>query len=654
VDRDRIERLIEELRALGARLEGEESGDGVLAPRALWLEEILAHSTDVICVLDLDGRLLYLNRSLQGSTTTPFEHLGKPVEELLPERLRAKWGTTFRAVIETGSDQTLDVDTVPGEVWTGRLVPIRRGGAIVNVLGLASETGAVREAERVLRFREEQLRLAQQATGMGQWRWSIADDEIVWDDPCKRIFGWPADRDEIRFVQYIERVHPEDRDRVREHIATAMQTSTFAPLEHRILVDGAERCVLCLGSVLCDASGHAAELIGGVIDVTQQRRNERVERRTQKLEAIGQLAGGVAHDFNNLLVAIMGNIELARGLEDPVEQTALLDDALTASHRAADLTKQLLAFGRRSQVHETPLDMNELLGDTVRLLIRLIPETIQIDHITGHRLPRVLGDRGQLEQVIVNLCINARDAMPGGGRLVLETEVVLINGRYRESHPWARPGRFVLLSISDTGVGIPADAIEHIFEPFYTGKKEGTGLGLATVYGIVKQHGGLVHVYSEVDNGTTFKVYLPVAERDAAEVGSKIEGPVRGGRETVLVAEDEGPVRHVVSRILTNAGYRVLTARDGVEALEVFAENLEAIDAVVLDAIMPRKNGTEVAGELRLMKPGVVIVLSSGYSDALAADPSFAKEQSAFLAKPYEPDTLLRTLRRAIDDANGA
>jgi CheY-like chemotaxis protein len=260
----------------------------------------------------------------------------------------------------------------------------------------------------------------------------------------------------------------------------------------------------------------------------------------------------------------------------------------------------------------------------------------------------VLGDRGQLEQVIVNLCINARDAMPTGGRLVLETEQVVINGKFRETHPWARPGRYVMVSVSDTGTGIQPEHIDRIFEPFFTTKEMGTGLGLSSAYGVVKQHGGLLHVYSEPNNGTTFKVYLPVAERDAAEVGSKIEEPVRGGTETILLAEDEAPVRRVVKLILTEAGYKVLEAPNGAVAVELFSKSPDKIDLVLLDAVMPEKSGSQAAAEIHAIRPNVALVLSSGYSDVLATDPT-AIADLAFLAKPYEPDTLLRVVRRALD-----
>lgn len=625
----------------------EELGEG--APRTAWLSNILAHTPDMIGVLDPSGTILYVNRGRPGVSVDQV--VGRRLQEFIPEPERSKIGRALNGVVRGCETVAFELAGPSGAIWSIRFTPVTREGVVSEIVALANNVAPQRRAERDLRLKEEQLQLALEASGMGQWRYEIAHDRLIWDDVTKALFGWPLDRDDITYEDFLALVHPDDREQVKVHIERSMATGHYHGVVHRVVVDGAERWIHARGRVLLGPDGRATDLIGGVIDVTTERLKEMGERRLQKLEAIGQLAGGVAHDFNNLMVAIMGNIDLARGEPEEGEREAFLGEALGACQRAANLTKQLLAFGRRSQIMETPLDLNELLRDTVKLLRRLIPETIALDLIEAHRLPAVLGDRGQLEQVVVNLCINARDAMAKGGKLFLETEQVVINGNYRETHPWARPGRYVLLTVTDTGDGIPPEEQEKIFEPFHTTKEGGTGLGLATVFGTVKQHGGFIHVYSEVGRGTTFKVYLPVATRDAAEVGTKIEDPVEGGNECILVAEDEAPVRHVVQRVLEGAGYRVLLAEDGVEALEVFEAHQGKIDVVLLDAVMPRKGGTEVAAELYRLDPEVVIVLSSGYSDVLAKDPAVAISQAAFLAKPYEPDTLLRTIRRALDEA---
>jgi signal transduction histidine kinase/ActR/RegA family two-component response regulator len=447
----------------------------------------------------------------------------------------------------------------------------------------------------------------------------------------------------------LESVHAADRERAKKVIQASLEAGETYEFQCRIVLpDASIRWIHSKGRVLRASDGAARGMLGGVLDITYGKRSEEQQQRSAKLEAIGQLAGGIAHDFNNLLVAILGNLDLAETSSDIHEARQRIADAMQAANQAAELTQQLLVFSRQQPLHQASLDCHDLLSDTMRLLKRLLPETIELELIRAHRLPRVLGDRGQLEQVIVNLCVNARDAMPTGGRLTIETEVVLINGRFRESHPWARPGRYVLIAVTDTGVGIPQDKIDHIFEPFFTTKEAGTGLGLATAYSIVKRHGGLVHVYSELNKGTTFKVYLPIAERNAGDVGTKVDVAVAGGTETILLAEDEDAVRAVVMRMLERAGYQVIGVSDGQQAVDIYKARGAEISLILLDAVMPNKGGPEALSEIRELDPNVPALLCSGYSEA----PGLWTERSdtvEFLAKPYEPDALLRMLRRLLD-----
>ncbi len=388
------------------------------------------------------------------------------------------------------------------------------------------------------------------------------------------------------------------------------------------------------------------------------RQRIEMERRLlqlQKLESLGSLAGGVAHDFNNLLTVILSCAGLAAERSvDPVvrEEVRTIGDAAL---RGRDLTQKLLAMGRQQDLALKALDMNGLLVDIISLIRRVLPETIQIDLIRGARLPLIEGDASQLDQVFMNLCINARDAMPSGGRLTLETEQVLINGSYVASHPWAKPGRYVLTTVSDTGVGIPHDVIEHIFEPFYTTKApgSGTGLGLAVAYGIVRQHGGMLHCYSEPGVGTSFKVYLPTGERLASAVGTKLVGavPKSVGTERVLVVEDDPAVRAVAARILRQAGYFVTTAENGAAACEIAAR--EPVDLVVLDVVMPGLSCRECVVRLRSLRPGTRILLSSGYSAGTNLGDLLRETALELVRKPYDPDQLLFAVRAALGDSNG-
>lgn len=505
------------------------------------------------------------------------------------------------------------------------------------------------QPDRALICARQERDLALEASGIGLWRLNLARNEVTWDDVAREMLGRPGNTESARAEDLLMLVHPEDQATVREHGERTHATGRYADISFRIVRGERTRWILCKGKVLQGPDGRPAEWLGGLLDVTCSRELDSDRGRIQKLEAVAQLAGGVAHEFNNLLLAIMGNLEMAKRASGD-KRALLVDQAMVACVRAADLTRELLAFGRREPLPDTLIDCNELLDETAQTLRLVLPKDIKLDLLCAHRLPLVLADRAQLQQVISNLCTNARDAMPGGGRLVVESETVVINSQFRESHPWARPGRYVLLSVTDTGTGIPVSEIDRVFDPFFTSKESGSGLGLASVYGIVKRHGGLVHVYSEVRKGTTFKVYLPVSERQASVVGTKLEEPVRGGTETILVAEDEEPVRGVVVRVLASAGYRVLEARDGVEAVDLFTAHLTEVDLVLMDSVMPRRAGAEAVGQIRSLAPDAKIIISSGYTESMGAD-GLAGPAVQFLAKPYDPDALLRVIRRTLDVA---
>ncbi|HEY3495767.1 MAG TPA: ATP-binding protein [Polyangiaceae bacterium] len=382
----------------------------------------------------------------------------------------------------------------------------------------------------------------------------------------------------------------------------------------------------------------------------EQERRE-LERRllqAQKLESLGMLAGGVAHDFNNLLTVILSSASLAESRADGAVKRDL-QAVLDAGSRAKDLTRQLLAMSRSQELDLKPLDVNERLSALLQLARRVLPATIRMDLIEGVHLPLVEGDASQLDQVFMNLLINARDAMPEGGQLTIETEQVVVNGSYVETHPWAKIGRYVLVTVTDTGVGMTREVLERVFEPFFTtkGPRSGTGLGLAVVYGIVRQHAGMVQCYSEPGVGTTFKVYLPALARAAAEVGSKLEDAVRRGHERVLVAEDDELVRGVALRILGSAGYEATGVENGDAACRAAAAG--PFDLVILDLVMPGMPTREVIERLRVLRPGVPLLLSSGYPAGETITSLVRDEEVEFLRKPYNPDQMLRAVRAALD-----
>ena len=375
-------------------------------------------------------------------------------------------------------------------------------------------------------------------------------------------------------------------------------------------------------------------------------------RQAQKMEAVGQLAGGIAHDFNNLLQVILGYGEAALDeaeAESPVR--ASVDEMLKAGNRAKTLVSQLLAFSRRQVLEMKDLNLNDVIANVMKILRRVIGEHITLEAIYGHDLGIVNADRGQIEQILMNMCVNARDAMPTGGRIIIETENVKIDQTFCESHSWAKPGRYVLLSMTDTGCGMDEETLGHVFEPFFTTKDvgEGSGLGLAMIYGLVKQHQGMITVYSEVGKGTTFKIYLPLVERAASSVGNKIKGPVPGGTETILVAEDDETVLKISQAFLERAGYTVLTATDGEKALHVFEDHTDEIDLVLLDVMMPELGGRAVFERIREKRPQMRVLFSSGYSMNAIHTNFVIDEGLQLMQKPYQRTDLLRKVREVLD-----
>ncbi len=411
---------------------------------------------------------------------------------------------------------------------------------------------------------------------------------------------------------------------------------------------------LVSASPLRSADGTLTGCVHVSRDISERIRLEEQIRQSQKMEAVGQLAGGIAHDFNNLLQAILGYTDMA--MEDlPADSSARtsLVEAYKASERAAALVQQLLAFSRRETIQSTTLDLIELIGDLVKMLRRVIGKHIELTITHAPSLDNVHADPSQLEQILLNLCINARDAMPTGGQITIETRNIELDASFAQHHTWAKPGRYVLMMVSDTGEGMASEVTERIFEPFFTTKEvgKGTGMGLATVFGIVKQHDGLIHVDSTPGQGTAFKTYLPVSKAPNAKnlQAAEQEGPIRGGAETILLAEDEELVRNMAAQVLRKAGYHVLTAHDGEEAIQLFEAKGDDIQLFLLDVVMPRRSGRVVFDRIKAVRPDARVLFSSGYShDALEAS-SLPEDGYELIPKPYNPNILLRKVRHLLD-----
>jgi signal transduction histidine kinase len=384
----------------------------------------------------------------------------------------------------------------------------------------------------------------------------------------------------------------------------------------------------------------------------QLAQSEAQLRQSQKMEAIGTLAGGVAHEFNNLLQAIQGyTLYAMEGFDENDERRQDLQQVLKASDRAATLTRQLLGFSRREVLQLTDLEPNVQVKDLVKLLRPLIGENIHIEMKLSDEVGIVHADASHLQQLLMNLCVNARDAMPHGGRLLIKTENLHLNDEFSELQRDLTPGRYLVLTVADNGCGIAPEVRDRIFEPFFTTKEvgKGTGLGLPMVYGVVRQHKGTIRVYSEVGLGTTFRIYLPTVDHALARPNDSRKSAARGGHETILIAEDDPLVRDVAVRILERAGYRTIVAADGQEAVELFAEHRGEISLAVLDVVMPRLGGRDVCKKIKASKPNTEVIFCSGYDPEMAGIDTFAAPDQRIVQKPFDPEKLLNIIRDALD-----
>jgi two-component system cell cycle sensor histidine kinase/response regulator CckA len=453
----------------------------------------------------------------------------------------------------------------------------------------------------------------------------------------------------------MEFVHPDDRSRYLERHHAVLDGSP-GRMEYRVVgLKGRERSVDSRSvpfDTIANGSSPERAVLSVTTDITERKRLEMELRGAQRMEAVGRLAGGIAHDFNNLLTAVSGFTDLVlRTLDENDARRTDLVEVQKGAMRAAALTHQLLAFSRRQILQPKVLDVSALVAEVEKLLDRTIGENIELILDFDPTLEPVLADPGQLEQVVLNLAVNARDAMPHGGQLRFSTEMVDVDRAAAERRVPMPPGRYVRLTIADTGTGIAPDIVPHIFEPFFTTKADkGTGLGLATVYGIVKQSGGYVWVTSQLGLGTSFEIYLPPVQ-GAAEALVRVEtsGPVTGGTETILLAEDDTAVRRLSSTALRQCGYTVLEARDGEDALRLARSVADRdIHLLITDIVMPGVSGRELAAQLTLERPGMRVLYTTGYAEATTMQEAVDR-QTQLLAKPFLPNDLVRLVRERLD-----
>jgi PAS domain S-box-containing protein len=487
-----------------------------------------------------------------------------------------------------------------------------------------------------------------------------AEGHRIYNSPgYKKLFGYT--HEELQGVPIADQIHPDDRERVIETRRQSFETGASIQLEYRFRrKDGEWRILESTGSPVQNARGEVEKLVVVSRDITERKQAEEMLRQregqlrqSQKMEAVGRLSGGIAHDFNNLLGVIIGyseDIESRVAKGDPLRKSA--EEIRKAGNRAAALIHQLLAFSRQQVLQSRVLDVNLLISDMGEMLRRLIGPHIELKTNLDPELGRVKADQSQMEQIIVNLGVNARDAMPEGGTLLIEGANVYLDETDARSLPFLRPGPHVLLTVSDTGVGMDAETQAHIFEPFFTTKErgKGTGLGLATVYGVVKQSGGIVGVQSEPGKGATFRIYLPqVAEQLVAPAPALSETNIPTGTETVLVVDNEEALLELTSDLLARSGYKVLSARDGIEALETARSFDGTIHLLLTDVTMPKLSGPALAKHMTDLRPGIRVVFMTGQEELNATPRENTPRDGEYLQKPFHRDILIRKIRETLD-----
>jgi PAS domain S-box-containing protein len=508
-------------------------------------------------------------------------------------------------------------------------------------------------AEKALKESEEKYRLlVSQIPAVvykGYTDWSLD----CFDRKIEEITGYSMEEFNSRQRTWLDMILPEDIDQAKELFKEAQECDCSYVSEHRIRNKAGEiRWIQARNRIICDAAGKVEYISGVFFDITERKELAGQLIKAQRMEAVGILAGGLAHDFNNLLTAIMGYSEIMLmdlRKEDPF--SAYINEIAKAANRGASLTNQLLAFSRKQILQPQVINLNEVVVDMDKMLRRLIGEDIDLVTFIDQDLDLVKADPGQIEQIIMNLAVNARDALPGGGSLTLETDNVYLDQAYARSHVGVTPGSYVMLAVSDDGVGMNTATVSHIFEPFFTTKEsgKGTGLGLATVYGIVQQSGGNIWVYSEPGKGTTFKIYLPRVEGSVLEPQPKAAAPaVLGGEETILLVEDDATLRDLISTALRKNGFTVLEASHGGEALLICEREKAPIHLLLTDVVMPQISGSALAERLLPLHPEMKVLYMSGYTENAIVHHGVLDSGVKFIAKPFRLLSLLQKVREVL------
>ena len=597
----------------------------------------------------------------------PHDLVGKDDYQLAWKDLAEIYRTDDRLVIETGipklSYEEPLISADGGKIWirTSKVPLINEASEVFGILGLYEDITEWKLAEDALLRSEKRLKEAQRIARIGDWELDLTCNKLVWSDEIYRIFEIDKDQFDATYEAFLEAVHPDDREAVKQAYSDSLSNKAPYEVIHRLLMgDGRVKYVLERCETSFDKTDQPLLSIGTVQDVTQIRvtEEEKVKlenqlHQAQKMESVGRLAGGVAHDFNNMLTVISGYSNMGFMEADPSTSfSKYFAEILKTSERSAVLTHQLLAFARKQTIAPQILNINEAVTGMFKMLQRLIGEDIHLNLQPDPKLWPVKMDPSQIDQILANLCVNARDAITDVGTISIETGNFIIDGKFCADHAEAVPGEYVRIAVCDSGCGIDDETLIHIFEPFFTtkGLGEGTGLGLATVFGIVKQNNGFIYVSSELGNGTTFYVYLPRYVGEISQATKEgVPEPLPRGDETILMVEDELSILNIGSLILSKQGYSVLQANSPAEAIRLAKEQGGRIHLLITDVIMPEMNGKDLAINLLSMNPKLKCLYMSGYTADAISQHGVLDAGVNLIQKPFSLPVLTKKVREILD-----
>jgi two-component system cell cycle sensor histidine kinase/response regulator CckA len=625
------------------------------------LGAIVASSADAIIGKTVDGVVTSWNAAAEQMFGYSAEEMvGGSIFKLIPDHLHHEERDLLDRIRQgerVGFAEAERIRKDGGRIHVAVSVsPIRNAqGEVIGASSIKRDVTERRQAQQALAQSQERLELALRSARMGTWQWNLETAAVSWDEGMNQLFGIPLNQQITRFDQVLERVVNEDRDTVQRDIQRTMDESGLFSSEFRVILpNGKIRWLSGTGRLMRDSTGAPLYLTGVCLDVTDRRLMEERLRQAQRMDSVGQLAGGIAHEANNMMSVVLGCADYVlqrTDLPDQVRQD--VDQIWRAAKRTAGITQQLLAFSRRQMLQPQVLDLNATVRELEPILNRALGETRAVRMHLAPALGSIRADPGQLEQVLLNLTLNARDAMDQGGRLTIETMNVALDPAYVAAKPveTLEPGEYAALVVTDTGHGMEGTTLSRIFEPFFTTKAvgQGTGLGLSTVYGIVKQSGGFIWAYSEPGLGTTFKVYFPIVDAGVHTYDPAQPPPAGRPEEVVLVAEDEPMVRSIVARTLEGCGYGVLEAADGNEAIRLLEREEGKINLIVADVVMPDMGGREMADIVAQRWPGIPVLFTSGYTGLDVMRRGLLQEGSEFIQKPLEPEALARKVRDLVD-----